>query len=168
MDGIEIQSPIGDEFAQVYHRHKAEIHQIVNQNPFLVWETVDLIVEVLPALRSVRPDDGKLYVDKRTFSKADDLFARCEALASPGLANDLRKARAQVDSRITEWDSERILVDLEQIEVAMLGHLLLRSPSRTVFRVEPLQLTRTETIGRSALFGMAISGQRCLKGIWGV
>jgi hypothetical protein len=112
LDGIHVGTPTVEELAVLYDRHKAEIHAIFDQHLDLVWETMDVIVEALPALRSVDKAGGRLYLDKRTYSKANRIFEQYVALAGSGLAKDLRKAREQFDVRTENWGSNQVMIDL--------------------------------------------------------
>jgi len=112
--GINIRSPLGDEFNTLYLRNKAEIHQIIDRNPGIVWETVELALDLLPALRTVDRNGGKLSVEKKLYGRATGLFGKCESLASPQLAGDLKRAKALVESRATELDSQQLLIDLNE------------------------------------------------------
>ena len=113
-DGVRIHSPLGDEFNELYSRNQTEIHGIVDRNPTIIWETVEIALDLLPALRSVDQNGGKLCVNKQLYAKATDFFWRCKSLASPQLAGDLMKAKTLVESRTTELNAQQLLIDLNK------------------------------------------------------
>jgi hypothetical protein len=113
-DGIRIHSPLGDEFNELYSRNQTEIYGIVDRNPMIVWETVEIALDLMPALRSVDQNGGKLCVDKQLYSKATDFFWKCKSLASPQLAGDLMKAKTLVERRTTELNARQLLIDLNE------------------------------------------------------
>ena len=110
--GINIHSPLGDEFNGLYLRNKAEIHRIVDRNPGIVWETVELAIELLPALRSADQNGGKINVEKKLYTRATDLAGKCESLAGPQLARDLKRAKSLLEKRTTELDPGQLTIDL--------------------------------------------------------
>ena len=112
LEGVRIHSPLSDELNTLYLKNRAEIHQIIDRNPGIIWKTVDLLLELLPALRSVDQNGGKLNVEKKLYARATDFWGGCESLASPQLADDLRKAKSLIESRTTELDSYRLQIDL--------------------------------------------------------
>ena len=81
---------------------------------FTRWESIELGLELLPALRSVDRNGGKLSVDKELYGRATGLVGKCQSLASPQLAGDLKRAKALVESRATELDSHQLLIDLNE------------------------------------------------------
>jgi hypothetical protein len=114
LQGVEIRSPLGDEFNIIYDRNRAEIHQLVDRNPEIIWDTLGLVLDLLPALRSADRNGGKLYVEKQLYARATDLYWKCESLASPGLARDLKRAKSLVESRMIELNSRQLVIDLNK------------------------------------------------------
>jgi hypothetical protein len=104
-------------FNDLYYRNKAEVFRILNNNPYLVWETLGVVVEALPALRLIGDQDGKLYLDRATYARARSLFDHYHGLASPQLAADLDKTRSYVDSRTEEKDSGDVVIHLNDFEL---------------------------------------------------
>lgn len=112
LSDIQIPPATAARFETVYWRHRAELYQIAAANPGLVWETVGLVLDALPALRSVKNNSGRLYLDQRTFGKANDVWEQYVRLASSGLATDLKDIKKFVDNRTKPVDSGRVVIDL--------------------------------------------------------
>jgi hypothetical protein len=112
LEGIRIGAPTMEEFRTLYNRHKREIQTIVNQHMDLVWETIDLAIDALPALRSTEKTGGRLFLDKGIYSRANRLFEKYMALAGSGLAKDLRRAKRFIDGKTEDWNSNQVMIDL--------------------------------------------------------
>ncbi|MCK8600579.1 hypothetical protein [Desulfoferrobacter suflitae] len=97
-------------FNNLYSRHKTELYRILNNNPYMIWQTLLLVADSMPALRSMA--GGKLSLDGATYSRADTLYHEYLRLASPELAADLQKARGYVDGRTEQTDSGSVVIDL--------------------------------------------------------
>jgi hypothetical protein len=110
---IHIPKATAQSFTELFARHGPELERLANAHQNLVWEVLDVVIEVLPSLRKMDENGGQLHVDRKTYAKASDLLGRWESLASPELARALRKAKTLVDSRVKEADPENIIIDLK-------------------------------------------------------
>lgn len=111
---IRVPPALSGEFLEMYNRHRLEIDRMVADNPFLIWESLDIALDSLPALRAMNQNGGMLYLDKRTYSRAMGLIDQCEALASPKLGIDLERAKRLLLNRTSETDSGEIVIDLSE------------------------------------------------------
>jgi hypothetical protein len=118
-----LQSLVGDipipkatvqSFSVLFDRHRLELKQLVDAHQDLVWETLNVVIEFLPSLKTVAANGGQLRVNRKTYAKATSLLERCELLASPELAQDLREAKTLVDSRLKEGDQEDLIINLKE------------------------------------------------------
>jgi hypothetical protein len=114
LSGIHVPAATVDEFTTLYNRHKTEIRTIVDQHTDLVWQTLDVVVDALPALQSFDKAGGRLYLDRRVYAKANRLFDEYVRLAGSGLAKDLRKAKRSIDNRTEDWGSNQVMIDLSE------------------------------------------------------
>lgn len=101
-------------FNDLYYSHKTELYQILQNNPNMIWQTLGLVSDSLPALRSMAESKGKLHLDGETYSKANILYNEYFGLASPALAADLRKAKEYVDQRTKTASSGSVVIDLNE------------------------------------------------------
>ncbi|GEM_PF-3373913 len=109
---IRVPGQVSDIMSTLYTKHRSEIVRIINGNPQVVWSTVELVFEALPALRNIRENDGAVIVDKEVYSKAEGVLDQYRSLASCGLAKDLDGLKRYVESRALPMDSGKIKVDL--------------------------------------------------------
>jgi hypothetical protein len=65
-------------------------------------------------LKFKEAQEGKVRIPRNTYAKATNLMEKCESLASPELARDLKKAKALFDSRVKESDQESLTIDLKE------------------------------------------------------
>ncbi|GLI36041.1 hypothetical protein [Desulforhabdus amnigena] len=110
---IQVSEPTRSFLDELYKRHSSEFTRIIQDNPQLVWDAMDVVLDALPALKAMPKNGGRLYVDKNIYARASGLVDRCEDLSTPELAKDLKKLRLFVEMRIKEVDSDRIMIDLQ-------------------------------------------------------
>ena len=111
---IAVPDKAAEIFNDLYYRHKTELYQILNNNPYIIWQTLGLVGDSLPALRSMAKNSGKLKLDGTTYSKANNLYSEYFGLASPQLAADLQKAKLYVDQRTKRASSGSVVIDLNE------------------------------------------------------
>jgi len=111
---IPVSKPTRDFVDQLYHRHRSEFTRLIQDNPQLVWDALDIVVDALPALRAIPQNGGQLYLDRSVYARASDLVDRCEGLSTPELARDLKKLRLLVEMKTKSADSERVRIDLNE------------------------------------------------------
>jgi hypothetical protein len=111
---IPVSKPTRDFVDQLYHRHRSEFTRLIQNNPQLVWDALDIVLDALPALRAMPQNGGQLYLDRNIYARASDLVDRCEGLSTPELARDLKKLRLLVEMKIKSADSERVRIDLNE------------------------------------------------------
>ena len=80
----------------------------------MIWQTLGLVSDSLPALRSMAKSNGKLLLDGETYSKVNNLYNEYSGLASPALAADLQKAKDYVDQRTKTSNSGTVIIDLNK------------------------------------------------------
>ncbi|MEN6483564.1 MAG: hypothetical protein ABFD98_01670 [Syntrophobacteraceae bacterium] len=112
LGGIAIPSATANVFNGIYARHGRELTSILSDNPAIVWDTLDILLDVLPGLRAVPANGGRLFVTRAEYDRAAILLQRFMALSSDGLAEDLGKARAMIDRRLKETGEGKIVIDL--------------------------------------------------------
>ena len=101
-------------FNELYYQNKTELYQILNNNPHIIWLTLGILGDSLPALRSIAENQGKMQLDATTYTKANNLYEECYTLASPQLAADLESAKSYVDQRTAMITSESVIIDLNE------------------------------------------------------
>ena len=101
-------------FSVLFGRHRPELERLANTHQNIVWDALGVVVEFLPSLKTIDTHNGQLRLNRKTYDKVTSLLERCEQLASPELAQDLRKAKAIVDSRLHEVDQESLIIDLKE------------------------------------------------------
>lgn len=111
---LPVSKPTRDFVDQLYRRHRSELTRLIQDNPQLVWDALDIVLDALPALRAVPKNEGQLYLDRNIYARASDLVDRCEGLSTPELARDLKKLRLLVEMKIKSADSERVRIDLRE------------------------------------------------------
>ena len=99
-------------FSVLFERHRQELERLANAHQDLVWETLEVVIEFLPSLKTMDANGGQVRVNRKTYAKASGLLEKCERLASPELAQDLRTAKVLVDSRLKEGDQESLIINL--------------------------------------------------------
>jgi hypothetical protein len=109
---ITVPSEAAGFFNDFYNRNKTEVLRIFSDNPYLIWETLGVVVDALPSLRTIADQDGRLYLDGATYARANTLFERYRGLASSQLAADLDRTKSYVDSRTEGTDSGGRVIDL--------------------------------------------------------
>ncbi len=112
LNDIRIPGHVSDIMSTLYTKHRSEIVRIIHGNPHIVWSTVELVLEALPALRTMGENGGAIIVDKDVYSRAEVILEQYRSLASSGLARDLDGLKRYVESRALPVDSEKIKVDL--------------------------------------------------------
>lgn len=112
LDQLQIPPATVARFETLYRRHRSELTRVVTNNPGLLWKTLGLVVDALPALREVRDHRGKLVLSQQLFARANDLCSQYERLASPGLAGDLENIKKFVDRRTRRVDSNHVMINL--------------------------------------------------------
>lgn len=111
---IAIPEKAGEIFNDLYYRNETEIYRILNENPFILWQTIGLVADALPSLRLMAAQGGKLHLDAPTYSRANNLYEEFRGLAGPQLTADLEKAKSYVDRRTKEKGSGEVLIDLNE------------------------------------------------------
>ena len=111
---IPVSKPTRDFVDQLYRRHRSEFTRLIQDNPQLVWDALDIVLDALPALRAVPQNGGQLYLDRNIYTRASDLVDRCEGLSTPELARDLKKLKLLVEMKIKSADSDRVRIDLQE------------------------------------------------------
>jgi hypothetical protein len=101
-------------FGELFDPHKTELERLANTHQGLLWEAIAVVIEVLPSLKATDAPEGQLRVPLKTYAKASNLLERCESLASPQLAGDMRKAKALFESMVKESDQENLIIDLKE------------------------------------------------------
>jgi len=101
-------------FSVLLDRHRSELERLANTHQDLIWEALGVAIELLPSLRTVDTYSGQLRLNRKTFARVTSLMEKCERLASPELAQDLRNAKKIVDSRLQEDDQEGLILDLKE------------------------------------------------------
>lgn len=114
MGDVPIPKATAQRFSVLFERHKAELESLANAHQNLIWETLQVVIELLPSLKTVDTHDAQLRVSRRTYDKVASLMERCEQLATPEFAHDLRKAKTLVESRLKEGDQESLIIDLRE------------------------------------------------------
>jgi len=99
-------------FTELYARHQEELDRIMSENPVLLWDSLDVVLDALPALRQVPRDEGRLHIHKRVYDKVAHLMERIVSLSGPQLSQDLRQSRKYVEDRMTETGPDTLEIDL--------------------------------------------------------
>ena len=111
---IRVPQAASNVFVELFDRHKSELERMASTHQDLVWEMLGVVIEVLPSLRALDENGGQLHVARKTYTKVSILMERCELLAGPKLARDLRKAKKFVDARVKEDGPESLIIDLKK------------------------------------------------------
>ncbi|MDY0039360.1 MAG: hypothetical protein RBS57_03545, partial [Desulforhabdus sp.] len=111
---ITVPQRAGKIFSDLYYRHEAEIHHILNENLFLVLQTIGLVADALPTLRLMSERNGELLLDSATYARANNLYEEFRGLAGPQLTADLEETRSYLDRRTTKKDSGEVLINLNE------------------------------------------------------
>jgi hypothetical protein len=111
-ENIHIPQATEQSFVRLFAPHRGELERLAGTHQDLVWEALAVVIQVLPSLKNMEAKGGKLVVDRKTFAKATGLLERCEALASPELARDMKKAKALVDRKTLSDNPESVIIDL--------------------------------------------------------
>lgn len=112
LGGIAIPSGTAAVFNGIYVRHGRELTSILSDNPVIIWDTLDILLDILPGLRAVPANGGRLFVTRAEYDRAAILLQKFMALSSDGLAEDLEKARTMIDRRLKETGEGKIVIDL--------------------------------------------------------
>ena len=112
LGGIAVPDAAAQLFNGIYTRHGIEIGRILSDNPRMVWDTLDLLLDLLPALRALPATGGRLTVNSGDYDRAAALLQRFTALSSSGLARDLGRTREWIDRRVTQGDAGKLVIDL--------------------------------------------------------
>ncbi len=113
LQDITVPADVSDLLSSFYTMHRSEILRLMNGNPQMIWSTLDVVLDALPALRTLRKNDGALIVDRRVYSKAEGVLEQYRSLASEGLARDLDGLKKYVESRAIPLDGDRVKVDFK-------------------------------------------------------
>jgi hypothetical protein len=114
LSGLRFPEPTVQSFAVLLERHGPELERMVNTQRDLVWKAIEVVIEVLPSLSEMDANGGRLRVPRQTYAKVSNLMETCESLASPELAEDLRKAKRLVEGRMSEADQETLIIDFKE------------------------------------------------------
>jgi hypothetical protein len=114
MGDVVIPKATVQSFSALFDRHRAELESLASAHQELVWETLEVVIEFLPSAKTMDANSGQLRVNRKTYAKASRLLERCQLLATPEFAQDLRKAKALVESRLKEGDQENLIIDLKE------------------------------------------------------
>jgi hypothetical protein len=110
---VPITTATVQSFSTLFERHRQELEQLGSTHPDLVYEAIMVAIELLPSLKTIDANGGRLRVKRETHAKASALLGRCELLAGRELAQDLRKAKVLVESRLKEGDEGSLIIDLQ-------------------------------------------------------
>jgi len=111
---IHIPQAASNVFVELFDRHKSELERMASAHQDLVWEMLGVVIEILPSLRTLDENGGQLHVARKTYTKVSILMERCELLAGPKLARDLRRAKKFVDARVKEDGPASLIIDLKK------------------------------------------------------
>jgi hypothetical protein len=114
MGDVSIPKATVQSFSALFDRHRAELESLASAHQELVWETLEVVIEFLPSVKTMDANSGQLQVNRKTYAKASRLLERCQLLATPEFAQDLRKAKVLVESRLKEGDQENLIIDLKE------------------------------------------------------
>lgn len=64
LDDLVESSPTAQALSNLYSRHRLEIERILYENPFMIRQGIEILVEALPALKTVPGNGGRLTVDR--------------------------------------------------------------------------------------------------------
>jgi hypothetical protein len=112
MSDVPVPKATAHSFSVLFGRHRAELERLGNVHQDLIWESLAIVIELMPSIKTMDADGSRLRVNRKTYEKVSSLMGRCEGLASPELARDLRKAKNLVESRMTEGDQDSLIIDL--------------------------------------------------------
>jgi hypothetical protein len=111
---VPIPKATGQSFTLLFDRHRSELESLGRTHQELIWETIEVVMEFLPSVKTLEVNGGQLRVNRKTYAKASRLLERCELLVTPGFAQDLRKAKAMVESRLREGDADSLIIDFKE------------------------------------------------------
>ena len=111
---IPVPKATAETFGGLFDRHRQELERLANTHQGLVGEALEVAFEVLPSVKTMASNGGQLRLNRTTYAKVSNLMARCESLASPELARDLREAKTLVERRMTEADPESLIIDFRE------------------------------------------------------
>lgn len=112
LDDLVESSPTAQALSNLYSRHRLEIERILYENPFMIREGIEILVEALPALKTVPGNGGRLTVDRELYGKASGLLEQLQALSSPELSDDLGRSKILIESRMREHGDGSLVIDL--------------------------------------------------------
>lgn len=112
LEGVPSSGPVCHEFIRIYEKHKGEIEKILNENPLLIWKTLEVLLKASPALHTIEENGGKLYLDKKVFLSALALLEAYKETAGPPLARAIGRAKKMVKGRAKDTDTEQVVIDL--------------------------------------------------------
>jgi hypothetical protein len=112
LNGLSIPRQTGEEFNRILLRNRTEMEAVLSENPFLIWDTMSVVLSAMPYLKEIEQNGGRLYLDRDTYSSTVNLLEKYQAVASPKLAADLQLLRTMFDRRIKTMDSEGLWIDL--------------------------------------------------------
>ncbi|HOV87117.1 MAG TPA: hypothetical protein PLM79_12195 [Syntrophobacteraceae bacterium] len=112
LDEIRVPDRTAREFTQLYLNHRQELLRILSDRPALIWQTLELVLEALPALKAVEEREGRIYLDKKLYRKVDSFLGTFEQYCSLELASDLRKIQRFVLDRMEEIPNDQVVIDL--------------------------------------------------------
>lgn len=99
-------------FSDLFMKHQAELDRLVRENPWVMWDSLGVVLDALPAFRELPQNGGRLFIDKRVYARAADLMGRLENISSPQLSRDLRLSEKYVEDRMRESGPNTLEIDL--------------------------------------------------------
>jgi hypothetical protein len=99
-------------FSDLFSKHQAELDRLVRENPWVMWDSLGVVLDALPAFRQLAENEGRLLIDRRVYARAANLMERLEILSSPQLTRDLRQSQKYVEDRMKESGPNTLEIDL--------------------------------------------------------
>lgn len=115
VEGLDVPPAALSSFEALYQRHKVEIDDFVQDNPYLLWESLDVLLDALPGLKRVGETGGRLYVPRRTYARASQLVDDVASKLSGPLARDLTRMKNLVHGLFQEGESGEMMIDLNEL-----------------------------------------------------
>jgi len=115
VEGVEVPVAALSLFEALYQRHKREIEQFIQDNPYVLWESLDVLADSLPGLKKLGEMEGRLYIPERAFAKASRLVDDIASKLSAPLSRDLTRTRNLVQSLFQESEDGQMMIDLNEL-----------------------------------------------------
>ena len=115
VEGLDVPPAALSSFEALYQRHKTEIDRFVQDNPHVLWESLDVLLDALPGLKRVGEMGGMLYVPRRTYARASQLVDDVASKLSAPLARDLSRIKNLVQGLFQEGDGGEMMIDLNEL-----------------------------------------------------